>query len=312
MDFFNTKYNLLTILGPTATGKTNFAVNLAYNYGGEILSADSRQVYKNMDIGTGKDLKDYFINNEEINYHLIDIREAGTKYNLFEYQRDFFRTYKDVVNRGKTPILCGGTGLYIDAVVNNYDLREVPKNEKLRTELAEKSLAELSGILRRYKKLHNVSEIDTRKRAIRAIEIEEFLSNNEVVSKNYPQICSLILGLSFDRQIIRDRITKRLIDRLQNGLVEEVEQLMKDGVDDDTLIYYGLEYKFVTNYLRGVYSWDKMKELLNIAIHQFSKRQTTWFRRMERKGTKIWWIDGNLEMSQKMKMFEEILKKASL
>ncbi len=303
-NLFSQKYNLLTVLGPTATGKTSFAVQLADLLDGEIISADSRQVYKGMDIGTGKDLEDYVFNGKKIPYHLIDILDAGEKYNLFEYQRDFFRVYEDITKRSKMPILCGGSGLYIDAVVNNYKLVEVPENKQLRAELETKSLDELTEILKSYKKLHNTTEIDTKKRAIRAIEIEVYKETHDVQSPEYKQIKSLNIGVRFDRQTVKKRITERLKNRLENGMIDEVKNLLSAGVTADTLIYYGLEYKYLTLYLLGKMSYEQMFEKLEIAIHQFSKRQMTWFRRMERNGTKILWIDGNLSFEEKI---EQIL-----
>ncbi len=303
-NLFSQKYNLLTVLGPTATGKTSFAVQLADLLDGEIISADSRQVYIGMDIGTGKDLDDYIVNGRKIPYHLIDIVNAGEKYNLFEYQRDFFRVYEDITKRTKMPILCGGSGLYIDAIVNNYKLVEVPENKQLRAELETKSLEELTEILKSYKKLHNTTEIDTKKRVIRAIEIEVYKETHSVQSPDYQQIKSLNIGVRFDRQTVKKRITERLKNRLENGMIDEVKNLLSAGVTADTLIYYGLEYKYLTLYLLGKMSYEQMFEKLEIAIHQFSKRQMTWFRRMERNGTKILWIDGNLTFEEKI---EQIL-----
>ncbi len=305
LENFYKKFNLLTILGPTAGGKTGFAAYVAYQLDAEILSADSRQVYRGMDIGTGKDLDDYIVNGKQIPYHLIDIADAGEKYNLFRYQKDFFKAYEDIVKRGKLPLMCGGTGLYIDAIVRNYKLVEVPPNKELRQELEQKSLEELAKILASLKKLHNTTEIDTKKRAIRAIEIELYLQKNPDKRPDYPEIKSLNIGVKFDRASQKRRISERLKQRLENGMIDEVKRLMDSGVSIETLIYYGLEYKFITLYLTGEISYDEMFRKLEIAIHQFSKRQMTFFRRMERLGQKIYWIDGYLPTEKK---FERLLK----
>ncbi len=304
---FYKKFNLLTILGPTAGGKTGFAAYVAYMLDAEILSADSRQVYRGMDIGTGKDLDDYIVNGKQIPYHLIDIADAGEKYNLFRYQKDFFKAYEDIVKRGKLPLMCGGTGLYIDAIVRNYKLVEVPPNKELRQELEQKSLDELTQILASLKKLHNTTEIDTKKRAIRAIEIELYLQKNPDKRPDYPEIKSLNIGVKFDRASQKRRITERLKQRLENGMVDEVKHLIDSGVSVETLIYYGLEYKFITLYLTGKISYDEMFRKLEIAIHQFSKRQMTFFRRMERLGQKIYWIDGYLPTEKKFERLLEIV-----
>ena len=306
---FRKKFNLLTILGPTAGGKTGFAAYVAYQLDAEILSADSRQVYRGMDIGTGKDLDDYIVNGKQIPYHLIDIADAGEKYNLFRYQKDFFTAYEDIVSRGKLPLMCGGTGLYIDAIVRNYKLVEVPPNPELRQELEQKSLDELAEILASLKKLHNTTEIDTKKRAIRAIEIELYLQKNPDKRPDFPEIKSLNIGVKFDRTSQKRRITERLKQRLENGMIDEVKRLIDSGVGVDTLIYYGLEYKFVTLYLTGEISYDEMFRKLEIAIHQFSKRQMTFFRRMERLGQKIYWLDGYLPTEKKFERLIEIIEK---
>ncbi len=300
------KYNLITVLGPTAGGKTGFASNLANRLNTEIISADSRQVYRKMDIGTGKDLADYVVDGKQIPYHLIDILDAGEKYNLFNFQRDFFKIYETIIQKGKIPIMCGGTGLYVDAIVSNYELNEVPENKELRAELSEKSLDELADILRSYKKLHNVSEIDTKKRAIRAIEIEVYNQSHPKVEHNFPAINSLNIGIKFDRESQKRRIAERLEQRLAEGMIDEVRELMADGVDSEVLLYYGLEYKFVTLFLLGKLTYDEMKEGLRIAICQFSKRQMTWFRRMERNGVKIYWLDGYASLADKLARFEVV------
>ncbi len=307
-DKFFERYNLLVILGPTASGKTSLATHLAYMVDGEILSADSRQVYRGMDLGTGKDLEDYTIKGRQIPYHLIDIREAGAKYNVFEYQRDFFKAYLDIISRGKFPIMCGGTGLYLDAIIRNYNLLEVPANPGLRGELEQKSMDELVEMLRSMKKLHNKTDIDTKKRVIRAIEIELYYRNNPLKRTNYPQIYPLVIGVIYDRKTERERITERLHRRLEQGMVEEVQRLLDRGLSPEDLIYYGLEYKYITLYLIGQISYEEMVRKLNTAIHKFAKRQRTWFRRMERLGVKIQWIDGHLSMNEKIIKVKQIVE----
>lgn len=306
-DFFR-KYNLLVLLGPTASGKTALAAHLAYLLDGEILSADSRQVYIGMDLGTGKDLDDYVVNGRKIPYHLIDIVPAGYKYNLFEYQRDFFAAYQKIIDRGKLPIMCGGTGLYIDAIVRNYRLLEVPKNPQLRQQLSQKSMDELIQMLKSLKpKLHNKTDIDTKKRVIRAIEIELYYKEHPLKQPNYPQINALIFGVKYQRQNQRQRITERLHKRLEQGMVQEVERLLKQGIKPEDLIYYGLEYKYITLYLTGQMDYQTMVKKLETAIHRFMKRQMTWFRYMERNGVKINWIQGELPFEQKVKQILQII-----
>ena len=284
-------YDLITILGPTASGKTSLATALADKLNAEIISADSRQVYCGMDIGTGKDLADYTINGKHIPYHLIDIVKPGYKYNVFEYQRDFLSAYNDIRQRGKFPILCGGTGLYIESVLKGYRLLPVPENPELRTRLSGMTLEELTALLRTYKTLHNTTDVDTPKRAIRAIEIEEYYRTAPVSERSFPRLESLIVGVSIDRDLRREKITRRLRQRLEQGMVEEVKSLLDRGIKPDDLIYYGLEYKFITLYLTGETGYDEMKEKLRIAIHQFAKRQMTWFRGMERRGIEIEWTE---------------------
>lgn len=295
-----TKYNLIVITGATAGGKTSVATNLASKINGEIISADSRQVYRGMNIGTGKDLDDFNINGIQIPYHLIDIAEAGSKYNVFEYRKDFFKVYSEIINRDSTPILCGGTGLYIDSVIKDYQLIKVPVNEKLREELKNLSIDQLEKILKKYKNLHNRSDLDTTKRAIRAIEIAEYNSRNENIDDQTPHINPIIFGILFSREERRQRITERLKYRLENGMIDEAKSLIDSGITYEDLEYYGLEYKFLSWYLSGKINYDEMYSQLNSAIHQFSKRQMTWFRKMEREGTKINWIDGNLSMNEKI------------
>ena len=326
---------MITILGPTASGKTPVAASLAARIGGEIISADSRQVYRRMDIGTGKDLADYIISPPaphlsplSIKYHLIDICEPGTKYNLFQYQQDFFDAYQDIRSRGAVPILCGGTGLYIEAVLKGYKLSPVPQNQELRNRLEGKSLDELTAILEDLKakngsNMHNKTDVDSCQRAIRAIEIESAIADyrehggTEVRGREnsnlvppiprtlVPPIDSLIIGIDIDRELRREKITRRLKARLDEGMVDEVRGLLDEGIAPEDLIYYGLEYKFLTEYITGETTYDEMFSRLEIAIHQFAKRQMTWFRGMERRGFKINWIDATLPMEEKI---ERIIK----
>ena len=292
---------MITILGPTASGKTPVAARLAAEIGGEIISADSRQVYRRMDIGTGKDLEDY----GSVPYHLIDICEPGTKYNLFEYQQDFFDAYQDIQGRGAVPILCGGTGLYIEAVLKGYHLSPVPQNQALRDSLEGKSLDELSQMLADLKaktgsNMHNTTDVDSCQRAIRAIEIETYNLEHPTPRRELPPVDSIIIGIDIDRELRREKITRRLKARLDHGMVEEVRALLDEGIPAEDLIYYGLEYKFLTEYLTGQLSYDEMFQRLEIAIHQFAKRQMTWFRGMERRGFKIHWISATLPMEEKI------------
>lgn len=291
--------DLIAILGPTASGKTTLAAALAARMGTEIISADSRQVYRRMDIGTGKDLADYVVGGRQVPYHLIDIVEPGTKYNLFEYQRDFLRAYEDIRGRGLTPIVCGGTGLYLESVLRGYRLLPVPENAELRAALAGKSLEELTALLKTYKTLHNTTDVDTPKRAIRAIEIEEYYRRAPAEERPFPHIESLVVGVDIDREERRRRISLRLRQRLQEGLADEVRRLLDEGIAPDDLIYYGLEYKYVTLYVTGRLAYDEMTTLLETAIHQFAKRQMTWFRGMERRGFRIHWVDARLTTEEK-------------
>lgn len=302
-----TNYDLITILGPTASGKTSFACRLAFDLGTEIISGDSRQVYRSMDIGTGKDLADYVIEDAPIKYHLIDIKDAGYKYNIFEYQHDFHQAYTDISNKGKLPVLCGGSGLYIESVLKGYNLINVPENKDLRKKLEGKTLEELSLILSTYKNLHNSTDVDTAQRAIRAIEIEEYKKKQNTDCNEFPPLNSLILGVDVDREIRRQRITKRLKARLEEGMIEEVKGLLDKGISAEDLLYYGLEYKFVTMYLTKELSYNEMFSQLEIAIHQFAKRQMTWFRGMEKRGLHIHWIDGTLPDKEKVALVKELL-----
>lgn len=289
------KYDMVTILGPTACGKTSLAVELALAVdGAEIISADSRQVYRGMDIGTGKDLSEYRRGDRVVASHLLDIIDAGEKYNLFEFQRDFLVAYKDVVSRNGFPIMCGGSGMYVESVLRGYRLLPVPENPALRAELEKKSLEELTAILAGYKTLHNNTDTDTVKRAVRAIEIEEYYLACPVEEREFPEIKSLTIGVSIDRDLRRSRITHRLRERLESGMVEEVKRLLDSGVNPDQLIYYGLEYKYLTLYLMGEMGYNDMVNGLEIAIHQFAKRQMTWFRGMEKRGVDIKWVDATL------------------
>ncbi len=301
---------MITILGPTASGKTPLAAALAKRIDGEIISADSRQVYRRMDIGTGKDLADYttLVDGSPVNipYHLIDICEPGTKYNLFQYQQDFFDAYNNIIGRGKTPILCGGTGLYIEAVLKGYQLSPVPQNPELRVRLEGKSLEELTEMLRELKQkngsvMHNTTDVDTAQRAIRAIEIEMEQQNYPLTTHLSP-LSSLIIGVNIDRELRREKITRRLKARLDEGMVDEVRGLLAEGIPAEDLIYYGLEYKYLTEYIIGKLTYDEMYRQLEIAIHQFAKRQMTWFRGMERRGFTIHWIDATLPMEEKVQL----------
>ena len=293
-------YELNTILGPTASGKTSFAAALAAHLDTEIISADSRQLYRTMDIGTGKDLADYIVNEKAIPYHLIDICEPGYKYNVFEYQHDFHRAYSLIQAKEKLPILCGGTGMYIEAVLKGYKLLDVPQNPSLRESLKNKSLAELETILASYKVLHNKTDVDSAQRAIRAIEIEEYYKNEAPEVNEYNPINSLIIGIDIDRELRREKISRRLRSRLDEGMVDEVRHIIDSGVKPEDLIYYGLEYKFLTLYIIGELSYEDMVTQLEIAIHQFAKRQMTWFRGMERRGCVIHWINALLPTEDKI------------
>ena len=294
-------YELITILGPTASGKTALAAALAARLDTEIISADSRQLYRGMDIGTGKDLADYVVDGKSIPYHLIDICDPGYKYNVFEYQHDFFRVFTSLRERGLVPILCGGTGLYIEAVLKGYKLLDVPPNPALRERLREKSLPELEILLASYKVLHNKTDVDSVQRAIRAIEIEEFYRTQAPDVREYVPLNSLLVGVAIDRELRREKISKRLRARLDEGMVDEVRRILSNGVAPEDLIYYGLEYKFLTLYIIGRLTYEEMVCQLEIAIHQFAKRQMTWFRGMERRGCTIHWLDATLEMEEKVR-----------
>jgi tRNA dimethylallyltransferase len=301
------KYDLITILGPTASGKTPLAAHLADKLGTEIISGDSRQIYRRMDLGTGKDLVDYVVDGRPVPYHLIDIVEPGYKYNVFEYQRDFLKAYEEITAKGKLPILCGGTGMYIESVLKGYRLLPVPENPELRASLEGKSLEELTRILEGYKKLHNSTDVDTAKRAIRAIEIEEYYKQQPPEYREFPTLNSLIIGVDIDRELRREKITRRLKQRLEEGMVEEVRGLLAEGIPAENLIYYGLEYKFLTQYAIGELTFDEMFFQLETAIHQFAKRQMTWFRGMERRGFTIHWLDATLPMEEKIEKIANMI-----
>jgi tRNA dimethylallyltransferase len=304
--------DLITVTGPTASGKTRFAALLASKLHGEIISADSRQVYRQMDIGTGKDLEDYMVDGQTVPTHLLDIRPPGDKYNVYEFQEDFVKAYEDIHQRKKTPLLVGGTGMYIEAVLAGYALAKVPVNDRLRASLEPKSQVELVEILKSYATpLHNTTDLTHRKRTIRAIEIADYGTKQPVDKASLPGIRSIILAILYDRESRRRRISERLHHRINNGLIEEVRTLLQK-VPSQTLIYYGLEYKFVTMFLCGTLSREEMIEKLEIAIHQFAKRQMTWFRKMERSGYKIHWIDGQASENEKLNRATEILLKAGI
>ena len=295
---------LVTILGPTACGKTPLAVAFAKEIDGEIISADSRQVYKRMDIGTGKDLAEY----KDIPYYLIDICEPGSKYTVYNYQHDFMEAYNQICSKDKFPIMCGGSGLYLESILRAYRMSPVPINDTLRKSLEGKSLDELTKILSSYRQLHNTTDTDTKKRAIRAIEIETYYQQYPQDKTDFPQLDSLVIGLDVPREIRREKITLRLKKRLEEGMVEEVQSLLHEGIPAEDLIYYGLEYKYVTEYVIGKISYEEMFRNLEIAIHQFAKRQMTWFRGMERRGIKINWIDYFLSTDEKVSEIKSLLK----
>jgi tRNA dimethylallyltransferase len=301
------KNTLLVILGPTAGGKTSVAAHWAYRNHGEIISADSRQVYRGMTIGTGKDYADYVVNGRQVPYYCIDVVDAGVQYNVYEYQKDFLKAYNDILNRGKTPVLCGGSGMYIEAAINGYRLIQVPVNDELYKKLETKTDDELEALLASLKTLHNRSDTDTRKRMIRAIEIAMYQAEHPHEYTDYPEIQPLLIGIGYDRESRRKRITQRLRQRLDEGMIEEVQGLLDKGISSEQLEYYGLEYKFIAKYLSNELSHIQMFEQLNTAIHQFAKRQMTWFRRMERNGATMWWIDGYIPMEEKLYEIDSII-----
>lgn len=300
-------YNLITILGPTASGKTALATSLASTLDTEIISADSRQIYREMNLGTGKDIEEYTINGKQIPYHLIDIVPPGYKYNVYEYQRDFLAAYDQIRAKARTPIMCGGTGMYLESVLKGYKLLPVPENPTLRTQLSNKSLKELTEQLKQYKDLHNTTDVDTVKRAIRAIEIEEYYAHTVIQERAFPKINSFIIGIDIQRELRRQRISQRLTQRLDEGMIDEVRHLLEQGIQPDDLIYYGLEYKYLTLYIIGKLTYEEMFKSLEIAIHQFAKRQMTWFHGMERRGFTIYWIDAELPMQEKIALIQNKL-----
>lgn len=303
---------MITIIGPTASGKTSYAAHLAHRLSSEIISADSRQVYRGMDLGTGKDLADYQVEGIQIPYHLIDIMPAGSRYNLFAYQHDFHRVYADMLARGiEHPILCGGTGMYVESVLRGYHLPDVPPNEALREQLRSYSLDELKQTLATYGPLHNKTDVDSTQRAIRAIEIAEYIRQQReqgIEHTEFPPIESLIICLDLSREARRERISQRLHQRLEEGMTAEVEQLLASGVKPEDLIYYGLEYKFVTQYVIGEIDYTTMRQQLEIAIHQFAKRQMTWFRGMERRGFTLHYLDALIPMPEKIAQTEALMR----
>lgn len=303
----SSRYDLLVVTGPTASGKTSLAAALALKLKGEIISADSRQIYRQMNLGTGKDYTDYLAEGRQIPYHLIDIADPGNKYSIFEYQKDFIKVLGDLRSRNIFPVVCGGSGMYIDSVISGYKMIEVPPDPEFRASLEKKSLKELVVILSSYKKLHNKTDVDTKKRAIRAIEIERYTGTRKQNLNDFPVIKPLVTGVLFSRGKRRERISERLKSRLEEGMVDEVRQLLMQGVDPETLIYYGLEYKYITLCITGKISYEEMYSSLETAIHQFAKRQMTWFRGMERKGIKIHWIDGEMPMNEKVDQVMELL-----
>ena len=310
------KYKMITILGPTASGKTSLAAVLAYHLDAEIISADSRQVYQGMDIGTGKDLADYTVAGKHIPYHLIDICKAGSKYNVYQYQQDFLEVYNKIRETNKLTILCGGSGLYLEAILKGYHLSTVPPNEELRNQLNEMSHESLIQMLVEIQeqlntKMHNSTDLDSKQRTIRAIEIGKHMLTEADPKTNFPEIPSLIIGVDIDREERRRKITTRLHQRLEEGMIEEVKQLLNQGIAPEDLIYYGLEYKFVTEHIIGKLSYDEMVRQLEIAIHQFAKRQMTWFRGMERRGIKINWINASLPMEEKIQMIQTLYKEGN-
>lgn len=300
--------DLIVITGPTATGKTRLAALVAHSLGGEVISADSRQVYRGMDIGTGKDSGDYLVGGKEVPRHLIDIRDAGDHYSVFDFQNDFNQVFRQVTGQGKTPVLCGGTGMYVEAAIGGYQLVRVPKNPDLRQQLYAMQMDELATLLASMRPLHNVSDISDKDRLVRAIEIETYNRTMRPKKKEHPAFRAHVFGLHFERRQLRERITARLKKRLEEGLVDEIHRLMDQGLSPQQLMYYGLEYRYLTRYALQEISHEDMFRQLNTAIHQFAKRQMTWFRRMERKGFRIIWIDGQLPSEQQLEMVLACIK----
>jgi tRNA dimethylallyltransferase len=302
-------YNLITVLGHTAGGKTRFAACLADRIGGEVIGADSRQVYRRMNLGAGKDYSDYEVQGRKVPYHLIDILEPGSQYNVYEYQKDFFTVFTEIRDRGRMPVLCGGSGLYIEAVLKGYRLIRVPVNPSLRESLDKKSMEDLSAMLASFKKPHNITDTANRKRLLRALEIEIYYRDHPELDVEIPNLEPLLLGIRYDRISRRKRISQRLHERFREGMIEEVRGLMAEGVAPEKLIYYGLEYRFITEYLLGRTSLGEMTAKLETAIHRFAKRQMTWFRRMERNGAKIHWFEGDMPLEEKLDISMSLLEK---
>lgn len=299
---------MITILGPTASGKTNLAVHLAKQINGEVISADSRQIYRGMDIGTGKDLSEYTIDGITIPYHLIDIHPAGYEYNVFQFQRDFLKAYNSIQNRGAAPILCGGSGLYLESVLKGYQMLEVPPNSEFRQWAEEQAHEDLVEELKDYTALHNSTDLSSKKRTIRALEIARYCIKNEVAPEPFPDLPSTNFGLHWERDVLKERITQRLKSRIKEGMIEEVENLLRSGLTADQLKFYGLEYKFITELLEGTWTQKQFFDKLNIAIHQFSKRQMTWFRKMEKSGIEIHWLEGKSTLPAKLDAIQQTLK----
>lgn len=306
--FMTGQVDMITILGHTAAGKTRIAALTAHALNGEVISADSRQVYRGMTIGTGKDYTDYTVDGSAIPVHLVDIIDAGEAYNVYEFQQDFYSVYNTMKDQGKIPILCGGTGLYLESVLRQYSLVHVPINESLREELVKKDLFEIVAQLQTYKTVHNRTDTTTKKRAIRALEIAAYIHTSGVKEPIMKEIKTLTIGIRYDRDMRRDRITRRLRQRLNEGMISEAEDLIRSGVSHERLEYYGLEYKFLSRYLRGKISYEEMFEQLNTAIHRFAKRQMTYFRGMEKRGIAIHWIEGELENMEKVEVIKSLFK----
>ncbi len=302
-------HDIIVITGPTATGKTRLAALVADRLGGEVISADSRQVYRGMDIGTGKDLSDYVIDGRVVPVHLVDIADAGYRYNVYEFQRDFLKVFGGLSARGCFPVVCGGSGMYIDSIVSGYRLIQVPVNSQLRALMAGRSLDELTAILSQYKSLHNKTDVDTVKRAVRAIEIAEYYAHHPLDESPFPVKNPLVTAVFFDRETRRQRISSRLRARLDGGMVEEVQRLLASGIHPDDLLYYGLEYKYVTLFLLNKMGYEEMTQKLEVEIHRFAKRQMTWFRGMERRGIIINWIDGQLPDEEKVEVILRLKEK---
>lgn len=298
---------MITILGPTASGKTALAACLAYDLDGEVISADSRQVYRGMDIGTGKDLNDYLVKGKRVPVHLVDIVDPGYEYNVFEYQQDFRKVYAEVSGRGKTPILCGGSGMYLEAILKGYDLKKIESNSTLKEDLIQKTDEELKEILHTLRTTHNTTDLIDRKRIIKAIEIATISDSKEKDQSVVPAFKAILIGILFERETLRNRITERLNKRLQNGMIEEVKALLDKGLTAGQLKFYGLEYRYITQFLEKEVDYDSMFRLLNTAIHQFAKRQMTWFRKMERNGFTIHWIDGTLDLEKKTELVKALM-----